>query len=57
MWRYETPLDEYKAIENFVAIYPWMMDAAYVDDMQVTSPANDWYGGWRTPDVIGPWNA
>ncbi len=39
-----------------MAFYPWMMDAAYVDDIPVTTPNNDWYGGWQTADIEGPWN-
>ena len=55
-WSYVTPLEGYESIEKFMAIYPWKMDAAYVDDLPVTSPKNDFYGGWQTAHVEGPWN-
>ena len=50
-------MEGYEGITKYMAIYPWMMDAAYVDDLPVTSPKNDWYGGWQTADVQGPWNS
>jgi hypothetical protein len=30
------------------------MDACYVDEEQVTPQAGDFYGGWITSDIVGP---
>jgi hypothetical protein len=30
------------------------VDACYVDDEQVTAQEGDFYGGWVTRDVVGP---
>ncbi len=51
-----TPRDGYEVIREHMAFYPWKMDAAYVDDLPVTSPEGDWYGGWQTADIEGSWS-
>ncbi len=56
IWSYQTPKAGWEAIEKALAFYPWKMDACYVDDMRVTTPQGDGYGGWHTPDIEGPWN-
>ena len=30
------------------------MDACYVDEEQVQAQAGDFYGGWITSDIVGP---
>ena len=53
-WSYEQPLPGYEAIADHVAFYPGRVDEAWVDDDRVMPQAGDFYGGWITPDVTGP---
>jgi uncharacterized protein (DUF427 family) len=53
-WMYANPNKDYAAIRNHIAFYPGKMDACYVDDEQVQAQAGDFYGGWITSDIVGP---
>ena len=53
-WYYPAPVERYAALRDHIAFYPGRMDACYVDDEQVTPQAGDFYGGWITSDIVGP---
>lgn len=53
-WSYESPSKGYEAIKGHLSFYASYMDACYVDDERVQSQAGDFYGGWITPDIVGP---
>ena len=53
-WTYQRPMPGYEAIAGYIAFYPGRVDEAWVDDERVTPQAGDFYGGWITPDVTGP---
>jgi uncharacterized protein (DUF427 family) len=53
-WTYERPLPGYEAIAGHLAFYPGRVDEAWVDDELVAAQAGDFYGGWITSDVVGP---
>jgi uncharacterized protein (DUF427 family) len=53
-WFYAHPAPGYAAIRDHVAFYPGRMDACYVDDERVTAQEGDFYGGWLTSDIEGP---
>ncbi len=53
-WYYPKPTPAFASIENYVAFYPSRMDACYVNDEQVKSQPGDFYGGWITKDIVGP---
>ncbi|PSO55926.1 MAG: hypothetical protein BRC40_14325 [Cyanobacteria bacterium QH_8_48_120] len=53
-WDYPNPTQKYAAIADHLALYPRLMDACYVDDEQVQSQQGDFYGGWITSDIVGP---
>jgi uncharacterized protein (DUF427 family) len=53
-WCYRDPVAGFEAIEGYLAFYPHMMDACYVDGEQVRSQAGGFYGGWITSDIVGP---
>lgn len=53
-WTYENPTPEFAEIASYVAFYPARVDACYVDDELVASQAGDFYGGWITGDIRGP---
>ena len=54
LWSYETPRAGFEPIKGYIALYPAQMDACYVDDEQVQAQAGDFYGGWITSDIVGP---
>ncbi len=53
-WYYPTPTERFTPIANYVAFYPSVMDACYVDGEQVQAQTGDFYGGWITADIVGP---
>ncbi len=53
-WSYLHPTAGYEAIKNYLAFYPSKVDACYVNDEQVQSQEGDFYGGWITKDIVGP---
>jgi uncharacterized protein (DUF427 family) len=53
-WFYPRPSAPYAALANYVAVYPGSMDACYVDGELVQAQPGDFYGGWITKDIVGP---
>ena len=53
-WYYPEPTEPFLAIAHYIAVYPSKMDACYVDDEQVQAQPGDFYGGWITQDIVGP---
>jgi uncharacterized protein (DUF427 family) len=53
-WFYPSPTPDFAAIKDYVAFYPSRMDACYVDGELVTAQPGDFYGGWITQDIVGP---
>ncbi len=53
-WYYPHPMARFAALRDCLAFYPGRVDAAFVDDEQVVSQAGDFYGGWITADIEGP---
>lgn len=53
-WFYPNPTPDFAAIQNYIAVYPSRMDACFVDDELVQAQPGDFYGGWITKDIVGP---
>ena len=53
-WSYRQPATGYEAIKNYLAFYPSKVDACYVNDELVHAQEGDFYGGWITKDIVGP---
>ncbi len=53
-WIYRDPVPDYAALRDHVAVYPGRMDACWLDDERVRAQVGDFYGGWITADVCGP---
>ena len=53
-WFYPQPTLNFEPIKNYVAFYPSRMDACFVDGEKVQSQPGDFYGGWITRDIVGP---
>ena len=53
-WYYRQPTHPYEALTNFIAFYPSKMEACLVDGERVQPQASNFYGGWITNDIVGP---
>jgi len=53
-WSYPDPTPAFDALKDHVAFYVAQMDACFVDDEQARPQPGGFYGGWVTPDVVGP---
>lgn len=53
-WSYPSPAQGYESIKGYLAFYPSRVDACYVNDEQVAAQEGDFYGGWITADIVGP---
>jgi uncharacterized protein (DUF427 family) len=54
-WFYPNPVAGYEAIQGHMAFYPGKMDACYVDGERVQAQPGDFYGGWITSEIVGPY--
>ncbi len=53
-WGYESPSVAFAPIKDHLAFYAGRVDACYVDDELVTPQPGDFYGGWITANIEGP---
>ncbi len=52
-WAYPTPEPGFEALAGHVAVYPDRLTCS-VDGEPVRAQEGDFYGGWRTSRVVGP---
>lgn len=53
-WFYADPAEPFASLEGYVAFYPAMMDACWVGGEKVEAQEGGFYGGWITPEIVGP---
>ena len=53
-WYYPDPSPGYEVIRDHLAFYPGRVDACFVDEEKVAAQLGDFYGGWLTSDIVGP---
>lgn len=53
-WSYHQPSTGYESLKDHLAFYPGRVDACYVDDERVQAQEGDFYGGWITSNIEGP---
>jgi len=53
-WTYPDPDPQYAALVGHVALYPGLMQEVTLDGEPVAAQEGDFYGGWVTPEVVGP---
>ena len=53
-WHYPEPTPRFTEIAHHVAIYPGAMDETTIDGERVHAQSGDFYGGWITSKVSGP---
>ena len=53
-WTYRQPTPAFEAITDHWAFYAQMLDECWVDDERVQPNPGNFYGGWITENVRGP---
>ncbi len=53
-WTYRQPVEKYQALTGHWAFYAQAVDECWIDDERVASNDGDFYGGWITTNVNGP---
>ena len=52
-WSYAEPVAEYADLADYVAFYPARVEC-FVEDVRVIAQPSDFYGGWVTAEIVGP---
>ncbi|MCL1474155.1 DUF427 domain-containing protein [Argonema antarcticum] len=53
-WFYPDPTSAFASIKDYVAFYPGLMDVCYLNGERVQPQPGDFYGGWITSEIVGP---
>lgn len=53
-WGYGTPSPAFEPIKGYVSFYASRVDECFVDGELVIAQPGDFYGGWITSDIEGP---
>jgi len=53
-WSYPSPAKAYGMLRDHVAFYAHRVDACFVGDERVQPQPGDFYGGWITSNLLGP---
>ncbi|MFD2562332.1 DUF427 domain-containing protein [Aquimarina rubra] len=52
-WSYPNPFPEFEVLKDHIAFYPQHLEC-YIDGEQVTPQSSEFYAGWITSDLVGP---
>ncbi len=53
-WAYPNPTPGFKVMAGYIAFYARPMDACLVDGERARPQPGQFYGGWITDDIVGP---
>jgi uncharacterized protein (DUF427 family) len=53
-WFYLNPNNDFEKIAGYIAFYPGLMDACFVNGEKAIPQPGNFYGGWITKDLKGP---
>jgi uncharacterized protein (DUF427 family) len=53
-WTYREPVERYAALRDHIAFFPGRVDGAWLGDERIVAQEGDFYGGWITSDLVGP---
>ena len=53
-WRYPDPTAAFALLAGYIALYAEPLDRATVGGERVTPQPGGFYGGWITPEIVGP---
>lgn len=54
VWCFSEPTPDFMGIKDYCCFYVRCMDACYVDNELATPQPGQFYGGWVTKDIVGP---
>ncbi len=52
-WSYANPFPEFEELKDYLAFYPQHLEC-FVGESRVTAQPGEFYAGWITPDLTGP---
>jgi len=53
-WTYPHPAEGFESLAGRVAVYAREMDLCAIDGVEVLPQPGRFYGGWITPEIVGP---
>jgi hypothetical protein len=53
-WSYPSPVPAYTALVDHLCFYPSRVDACWLGDRRAVAQDGDFYGGWITDALVGP---
>lgn len=53
-WYYPDPKPNFIALKDHIAFYPSKVEACFINGERVHSQEGDFYGGWITSNIVGP---
>ena len=53
-WSYPDPNPVFRSLRDFVAFYAWPFDNCFIGDERATPQPGNFYGGWISSGVAGP---
>jgi uncharacterized protein (DUF427 family) len=53
-WCYPEPSGKFRPIQDYFSFYASVADGCWVGDEQARAQAGDFYGGWITSRIVGP---
>ncbi len=53
-WFYDNPKAAFLSIKNHLSFYPSKVNSCYIGGEQVKAQEGDFYGGWITSKIVGP---
>lgn len=53
-WAYPEPAVGYAALTGTVSLYPGRTDGCWINEERVRAQVGDFYGGWITDAIVGP---
>ena len=53
-WSYPDPAPGYEGLRDHLSFYPSRVEACFIGDERVAAQEGDFYGGWITSALVGP---
>lgn len=53
-WSYAKPSNKYSSLRDWISVYPRCVDGCYLEGEKVVPQPGEFYGGWITSWVNGP---
>ena len=55
VWSYPEPFAEYAVLAGWLAFHPGRLDSCRLDGEEVHPQEGEYYGGWISRELVGPW--